>query len=324
MKSKINIWLPIALSAALPGVGFITNRNSEQPYYEGDFTPIWIITSLFLYTLWHVLWQLWDFKKKYTNKRYQTQLVVLLLILIGIIYIQEKIGPAFDQERVLTLRILLASVIHTTIQFALKNQARISQLKLQTEQLQTENYKAQLNTIRAQIDPHFLFNSLNTLRAMVRQAHPKSEQFVISLSDFYRNSLQQNSQANIKLSEEIDLLESYLFVMQSRNEKSIIINMNIDEKYHHAKIPSMALQQVVENCFKHNVMTTKNPLHIDISTESNGYIEVSNNLRPTIEKPISSGYGLDLLRKRYELMGISNGVVLMPSESHFIVKLKLI
>ncbi|MEM8585877.1 MAG: histidine kinase [Bacteroidota bacterium] len=323
MKSRIQIWLPIALSIALPGVGFIANRDGQELSIDYIFST-WIFISLFLYVLWHLTWLLWDIREKYKETRYLAILAGLFIILLIIAFSVEATSQLTNTKPALFFRTIPAIIIFTTIQFALKKQARISQLKLETEQLKSENYKAQLNTIRAKIDPHFLFNSLNTLRAMVRQEHRNSEQFVISLSDFYRQSLHQNSEATTHLSRELELLNAYLFVMKSRNEKAIHVNMNIDGNLHKAEIPSMALQQVVENCFKHNVMATKQPLTIDIRSIAGNYIEVRNNLRPQILESNTSGYGLNLLKKRYELMNVADGVVISPSESHFIVRLKLI
>ncbi|WP_449399567.1 sensor histidine kinase [Chryseobacterium wanjuense] len=189
--------------------------------------------------------------------------------------------------------------------------------------MQTENYKVQLEALRTKADPHFLFNSLNTLRTMVRHRDPKSEQFILSLSDFYRQTLRYNESTLIKLIDEVKVLESYLFLMKNRNEEAIQISIHIAEELYEYQIPTLALQTVVENCFKHNMMTSKMPLNIDIQSVAN-YIEIKNNVQPRITNSSSSGYGLENLKKRYELLNIENGMDIESTDDYFLVKLKLI
>lgn len=222
------------------------------------------------------------------------------------------------------LRISLPAILFLSIQFALDAQENIAKLRLEKEQLQTENYRAQLKALRSQIDPHFLFNSLNTLRSLVRQQHTNAEPFVMSLADFYRQTLKHNQDTTLPLSKELVVLQSYLFLMKSRNEDAMEVDINIDPEVHTLQIPTLALQLVLENCFKHNSMTTKKPLQIDISNTEDHYIQVRNNLQPKIGDHEPSGFGLDLLRKRYELLNISNGVIVQETADQFLVQVKLI
>ncbi|MEM6318772.1 MAG: histidine kinase [Bacteroidota bacterium] len=221
-------------------------------------------------------------------------------------------------------RPLLGVALLLVIQYALKAQTNIANLRVEKEQIQTENYKAQLKVLQAKVDPHFLFNSLNTLRSMVRQGHQNSEKFILSLSDFYRQTLQYNENSTIQLSKELTVLKSYLFVMKSRNEAAVKVDINIDKSLHALFIPTLALQIVVENCFKHNSMTAKMPLRIEISNTADGYIEVKNNLQPKFGAVDSTGYGLDSLKKRYAFMGIAEGVLVEASARQFGVKLFLL
>ncbi len=282
-----------------------------------------MIASVLLYLLWYVLWFLWNLKTG-NNKLW---FVVLLFGFLGFFYgILFLYAPENIEEvrRPLMIRILLAGIVFSAVQYALKAQTHISQLRIDKEQLQTEKYKVQLKALQAQIDPHFLFNSLNTLRSMVRQKHVHSEQFVLSLSDFYRQTLKHNESTTLALSEELAVLESYLFLMKSRNEKAVSIKLTIDESLEGYHLPTLALQVVVENCFKHNSMTAKMPLQIEITDTDDSYIEISNNLQPKIANSEESGFGLESLRKRYELMDVEEGLIIQETPNRFIVKLKLI
>lgn len=278
----------------------------------------WLHSSLILFTLWYFFWRLWDFKEG-NNKWYALVLFGTFLALValyfkffGIASIEAKVG------------LFPPTILFLIIQYTLKSQQRLSRLHLEKEQLQTENYKAQLKTLRTQVDPHFLFNSLNTLRSMVRQQHSGSEQFILSLSDFYRQTLQHNEQTTILLSKELAVLQSYLFLMKSRNEKAVQVEFKIDESLLKYQIPTMVLQTVVENCFKHNSMTSKKPLQITISSTEDRYICVCNNIQAKLKDEESSGLGLELIRKRYELMNVEQGFIFRQTPEEFCVKLKLI
>lgn len=288
------------------------------PLTDDSVFGAWFLSSMVLYCLWYFLWLLWDINQK--NKKWYA--LVLFGIVLILMVLNIKLFDVNNDDGI--IRILAPIVLFTTIQYALKSQKNVSLLLLEKEQLQTENYKAQLKTLRAQVDPHFLFNSLNTLRSMIRQQHSGSEQFVLSLSDFYRQTLRHNENTIIPLSEELKVLQSYLYLMKSRNEKAVQIKLNIDESLLKHQIPTMALQMVIENCFKHNSMTSKNPLLIDITSTEDFYIRICNNIQAKIGDDNLTGMGLELLRKRYELMNIKQGLIFKHTTEQFCVQLKLI
>ncbi|NJO02230.1 MAG: histidine kinase [Bacteroidia bacterium] len=225
MKSKINTLLPIALAATLPGLSLFANPELEaiDTFY---FLGSWLRISVLLYFLWFLLAQIWKLKPVYRPLAYG---LIIGLIELSVLFL---FADLIFVERIWfsVFRVILASVLFLAIQFALRAQQNIAQLMLDKEQIQTENYRVQLNALRTQIDPHFLFNSLNTLRSMVRQGHHNSENFVMSLADFYRKTLKHNEHPTLPLAEELLVLESYVFLMKSRNEKAVIVNIAIDEQ----------------------------------------------------------------------------------------------
>lgn len=231
-------------------------------------------------------------------------------------------GVEMTYER--SLRISFTGLLIFTVQYIFKVQKENALLQLEKQELLSENYKSQLQVLRNQIDPHFLFNSLNTLKAMVRQQHPSSEKFITNLSDFYRQSLKHNSNSTIILGEEVGMLRSYLFLMTQRNEKAVQIKWKVDEESASLMVPTLSLQTVIENCFKHNSATTNKPLKIEVKNEGADYISVRNNLRPKIEMPDSGGSGLESLKRRYTLLGYPDAVKIEKSPDSFTVKLKLI
>ncbi|MEL6194986.1 MAG: histidine kinase [Bacteroidota bacterium] len=328
LRVKINVILPIALAVIIPGLVVYVNSAALNLPNKLRYISMWGFGSLVMYTLWQVLWHLWEIRTAKGRKALVISFLMLCLVLTVKTIVEKTIVDttqyAIESTTVSLLRLTLACVLVLAVQFALRAQQNISKLKLEKEQIQTENYRVQLQALRSQIDPHFLFNSLNTLRSMVRQQHTNSEQFVMSLSQFYRQTLKHNENTTLPLSEELAVLESYLFLMKSRNEEAVSIHIDIDKESQTHHIPTLALQVVVENCFKHNSMTSKNPLKIEISNMSKDYIQVKNNIQPKFGDNEPSGFGLDSLKKRYELMDVQRGVEVEETEDVFSVRLKLI
>ncbi len=310
------------LALVLPGLSLYTNPERELPNLLSFFVS-WLVASLSLYIIWQILWQLWELKSKGRRIGLILGLVVFIAV-VSVILNRMVLHSIRDFDWILVARIVTATALILVIQYALKAQQNVSRLLLEKEQIQTENYRTQLKALRAQIDPHFLFNSLNTLRSMVHQQHTNAEKFVISLSDFYRQTLKHNENTTLPLSKELDMLHSYLFLMKSRNVDAVSVDLYIDDSLNQFHLPSMALQIVVENCFKHNSMTSKNPLKIEIRHSDDNYILVSNNIQPRIGGESGLGLGLDLLRKRYDLMNEEKGVIVEKTPDHFTVKLKLV
>jgi two-component system LytT family sensor kinase len=320
LRSKVNTILPIALAIFLPGIGFLTNPDLNFPI---GLYLVWFITSILLYLLWHILWYAWDLKTGNGKRMFIITLSAFVAILAAVIFLVSR-KNSDDFMLYNSIRLILPIIIFLPIQFALKTQQQNSQLQIENEQMQTENYRAQLKALRAKIDPHFLFNSLNTLRSMVRQHHINAEKFIMSLSDFYRQTLKHNENTTLQVSEELEVLQSYLFLMKSRNEEAVSFSLDIDDSLLQFHVPTLALQTVVENCFKHNSMTSKRPLHIEINNTDDFYITVKNNIQPKIGDNDASGYGLELLKKRYELMNIQKGVIIKETPDYFSVQLKLL
>ncbi|GAB3800649.1 hypothetical protein GCM10028819_26360 [Spirosoma humi] len=322
MKLNINRLLPLALAAILPGLNFFSNADALA---DGklDFYSRWCSASVVLFLLWYLL--------HYTTNqscRYRwglTMAIILLYIVLVYSLFSFFVFSHPDSIRWnLLVKFFFASLLFLIIQYALRASSSIARLELEKEQMQSENYRVQLQQLRSKVDPHFLFNSLNTLRMMARKQHPSTEQFIISLSDFYRQTLKYNEASTVPLREELSVLKSYLFLIQTRNEGNLDISFQIDEPLLNYLIPTLSLQIVVENCFKHNAMTSANPLHISLSTTDDFYVVISNPKRPKLSPSEKSGYGLDNIRQRYTLLNVTNGLLIHETDTQFAVKLKLI
>ena len=318
MKRYINIVLPIALASLLPLIRYYAS-SSLSLNSNKSFFSVWLGSFIFIILIWYAIQHIYNSN---SNKRIFTIIGFILLTVLAVHVADVQFGIQFKLHQY--IRLLFTSALIFVIQFAIKTQQNNAQLLLEKEQLQSENLKSQIKVLRQKIEPHFLFNSLNTLRSMVRKQHQNSEQFIINLSDFYRLNLNHGEQNVNSLAEEIKILESYLFLMKCRNDKAIDIKFNIGTAYTNFNLPTMALQLVAENCFKHNSMTAKKPIIIEVFTQENEFICVKNNLQPKFNQEITSGKGLKLLEKRYILLGIKKGVEIEKTDSFFLTKLKLL
>ena len=323
MKLRIYTILPVVLAIALPGIGFFLAENNAI-----ENTPLvirWSYTSIILLLLWQLLNTSWRFNPVIKQVGFLSTVIPLFFLIVSLITIAIGFKDDLGFESRELFKIVFLVIIFLIIQYARESQQKIKVLELEKEQLAKESYKSKLQSLRNQMDPHFLFNSFNTLRSMIRQNNVSSEDFVLSLGDYYRSTLNLNERNTQALSEELSFLESYLRLMKYRNEKAVIFDMDeIDSKYNLYQLPTLALQNVVENIFKHNALSAKKPIQITIKTNTEGFLEVRNNLQEKLIKPDNSGKGLQLLMERYRLLGIENGVIVSKTATNFAVNLKLV
>lgn len=323
MKLNTEKILPIALCVVFPVLNAITSRSILDIKEINILLLLrWAAVSVMLYLLWLLL----EFVSKKAEQYRFLKSIIAAAVLVIVMYNILLLTPIFKTQNMkwmFVFKYFIAIVPFLIIQYAFRANKKVAQLELEKQQILTENYKVQLEALRTKADPHFLFNSLNTLRTMVRHQDPKAEQFILSLSDFYRQTLKYNETTLIKLIDEVKVLESYMFLMKNRNEDAVQININIEEAMYEHQIPTLALQTVVENCFKHNMMTSKMPLRIEIRNTADFCIEVKNNIQRKMAI-VSSGYGLENLKKRYELLGVNNGVEIKHNDIEFVILLKLL
>ena len=172
----------------------------------------------------------------------------------------------------------------------------------ETQELREANSRAQFEILKQQINPHFLFNALSTLKSLIRIQDPNAEKFVMNLSDVYRKLLQQRGQEFFHLEDEIEIVESYLFMQKMRFEENLKVETTINPLYKNAFLPPFALQLLIENVIKHNIISRSKPLTIRIFTTDQRRIVVENNYQPktnNIEE--STGWGLSALVERFNM-----------------------
>lgn len=211
------------------------------------------------------------------------------------------------------------------VSLVLVNQSFRHTLKLyrETAVLQESTTKAQYVALQNQLNPHFLFNSLNVLISEIEYNPQNAVEFTRNLSDVYRYILQCQDQRLARLGDELEFLDSYIFLHQIRLGNCIILNSNIDKALLDRKVPPLTLQLLAENAIKHNYISISKPMTILLSYVDDGdMLAMSNELRPKKDEP-KSGKGLQNLSSRYQLI-CQKGILVEKSSSHFTVKAPLL
>lgn len=190
------------------------------------------------------------------------------------------------------------------------------------ERFKKENAEFQFESLRNQVNPHFLFNSLNTLSSLIFQDQQKAGSFVRELSDVYRYILENRDREMVTLKKELEILKSYIYLVLLRFEQNLSITIDLPEKLDSMLIPPLTLQMLVENATKHNIVSKKKPLHVKIYSEDE-YIVVSNNLQLKENRPYSSKLGLENIKSRYNYLS-DKAVEISDGPEEFKVKIPLI
>ncbi|MDR1763151.1 MAG: histidine kinase [Dysgonamonadaceae bacterium] len=171
---------------------------------------------------------------------------------------------------------------------------------LENEILKAENMKTRFMALKNQVDPHFLFNSLNTLGSLINTDTAKANQYLQQLSFVFRYTL-QNKEV-LTLEEEMKYTMAYSHLMQIRYGDNLKFVDEVDRKYYPYSIISISLQTLVENAIKHNVVSSRQPMTIVFTTTENATIKVSNPIQPKKEPEIGESIGLANLAERYRLL----------------------
>ncbi len=191
------------------------------------------------------------------------------------------------------------------------------------QQLKNQQIRTQYEVLQNQMSPHFLFNSLNTLTTIIPENPDAAVSFTEKLSEVYRYILQNKDRELVSLKEEIEFVESYLFLLRMRYPDNLSVDFKIDEKYYDLTIPPLTLQMLAENAIKHNVVSKAKPLHIDIYIENGKSVIVKNNLQRKDSLDKSTKTGLDNIRKRYSILG-QKEIDVITSATNFMVAVPLI
>ena len=171
------------------------------------------------------------------------------------------------------------------------------------QQLQQEKIQFQFQVLRTQVNPHFLFNSFNTLISYIEEEPGQAVDYVEQLSNFFRNIVKYRDLDVITLGEELAVLSTYFYLQQKRYGDNLILSISVTEEQKQLIfIPPLTLQLLIENAIKHNAVSAETPLKIEVFIENNKYLIIKNNINPKITREPGSGMGLQNIVSRYNLL----------------------
>ncbi|GAB2875026.1 sensor histidine kinase [Hymenobacter ruber] len=195
------------------------------------------------------------------------------------------------------------------------------------EELGRAQNQAQLEALQSQLDPHFLFNNLNTLSALIEPGNAPAQDFVEQLADVYRYVLLAQGRATVPLAEELAFVDTYLALHKARFRDNLRVEMSIAPAAHSRHVAPLSVQLLVENALKHNVASREHPLHLRVvvTAEAPAILVVENTLRlRQAGFAPGTGTGLANVRRRYALLGAAQAVETSAIDSKFLVKLPLL
>jgi hypothetical protein len=181
----------------------------------------------------------------------------------------------------------------------------------------------EFETLKGQVNPHFLFNCFNTLSSLIGEDPARAEIFLNELSKVYRYLLRNNESGMSTLQNELKFIQSYFQLLKTRHGDAVQFQVEVDKRYESYLLPSLTLQMLVENAVKHNVLSRNKPLVIDIFTMAGNKLAVNNNLQRRTVKGPSNRIGLDNIRAKYDLLD-QPGFQVLEDARNFTVILPLI
>ncbi len=313
-------------------VEVLTEAEKEQYSFVVRIGSVGIITELVMlvfFTLYNYSWKNYFIPKKNMFLIILSNLVLLIIFLYVNLAISKYITKTHPNI-VFTLEYVKDYFINHSLVLTIAFVAPYMLLRLEKArivevnliQLKEEKGKAELAALREQISPHFFFNTLSTLSTIVRNEDRETGlDFIQDISTTYRYTLTAVKEDLVLLQDELDFINSYVYLLQKRFGKKLQFEMNIPKKYMHTKIPPMSLQLLIENAIQHNIITQASPLKISIFIIDNK-VCISNNIQKK-ERVESFGIGLKNLKNRYRLLTESD-INIERDSLKFTVKLPII
>lgn len=331
----------ITLFSFLVPIVFFGWRIGRPPYLRWDsyYPCMVIVTGIWLGCRTIMIWA----RTRYplfsqTKKRLWVQMgVILLFVLVvnnflGSLLFKQceerlrrealvqltKGDIAIESNAATILSTLLVIAIYESIYFVTELRQSIEEKEL----LKRESLQAQLSALKTQVNPHFLFNNLNTLSAVIPDNPGAAIDFVQQLSKVYRHILEVRDEQSILLKEELEVLEAYAFLLKTRFGDNLNISIRVADELLQQRVVPLSLQILMENAIKHNIVSSAKPLQIEVYAGGQHLI-VRNTLQKKKQQIESTGIGLDNIRNRYRLLGDRKVEVEEGPES-FTVRIPLI
>lgn len=326
----------IPLLAFIIPIVFFNCRFSRPPFLTWDkyFTTLFITSVIWVGNRFIMVYS----RRKYplfdnVRERIVFQSVVMLLftiaanVVMGAIFEKtfqdERAGLTFADKMIHSnSAAIFCTIMIIAIYESIFFNHQLRHSIQEAENLKRESLAAQLNALRTQVNPHFLFNNLNTLLSLIPENPKHAADFVQQLSKVYRHILEVKDEKSILLRKEMEVLEAYYFLLKTRFGENLTVNIDIPCEKLDKQVVPLSLQLLMENAIKHNIVSESRPLLVNIFTE-NGSLVFDNNLQMKNQVSESTGIGLDNIRNRYKLLG-NKQVKVTETATNFTVSIPLI
>jgi two-component system, LytTR family, sensor kinase len=333
----ISLAIALVISVVLSAITFLFEREFNL---DSVFVREFLYGTMMAFMLTLINSTYFDFLTSKVswnpNKEYQRILAGFLgsipLSIAGIwlvrfiieIIIEKKSMDAFWENQIFSnyLGSLIVTFVVLLIYYLITLYKKLQENKFKEQKIIAGNASAQFETLKNQIDPHFLFNSLNVLSSLIEENPENAQRFTTSLSKIYRYVLEQKDKELVPLQEELDFAKTYMKLLTIRFENSLTYSLPETLIDPEAKVVPLSLQLLFENTIKHNIVSDMQPLHISISVEGD-YLVISNNLQKKDVLKSGEGVGLKNIVSRYAIL-TSKQVNIESDTSSFKVKIPIL
>ena len=311
-------------------------------------TGVSVIGALVLYVI------LGRIKKKFSRKRltgipFLSQLALCIVIITGfyitgsILYKAVFLNGLPWQEMLETWPDILpkgfvisivTGIVYPVIDYSLDAYGGLQKMQVEAKKIRTEQLNLRFESLRNQISPHFLFNSLNTISSLIYRDTVVAETFIRHLANLYRSVMLHYDSPTIPLGEELDLVRDYGFLMQTRFENAFTMDIDVPDHATVMQLPPLSVQMLVENAVKHNRLRIDHPLHVSLYIENNslvvrnnyigepGHVKIGNDLYKKPGQRYQGGVGLKNIKNRYKFL--TRKQISIRKDDHFTVSLPLL
>ena len=337
--------IPFEIKGAHPRLDSVVKRNGEKfdfdTIYDRPSRTVEFVWQIIYYALLSfILISIFVMGRRVEESMFvrYTRIVILAVLVTGVaIYFAPVVafkdgvmrivfffdGPRHDNLYLVVLtKSLFMLVVSALYSYIYSLMLQREKIVVENERLKTENLSTRYNMLVGQINPHFFFNSLNSLSMLVReQDNDRALEYIEQLSYTFRYIIQNGQSGVTTLREEMAFAEAYAYLFKIRYEDKLFFDIDIDERYMEWTLPALSLQPLIGNAVKHNTITSKNPLHVIIRVVD-GVLEVENVKSQKLDIEPSTGIGLQNLSSRWQIVA-GRDIEVVDEPERFLVRLPL-
>lgn len=310
-------------------INYLSGKNTAENYADGAFS---ILITLILYFLFRIMFGFLNENfpwKESIKKRLIIEVPLILFISIGAMILftlfWNQLHNKETSNAILFMNCTVAFLVSVIVNLFTEG-STIFKLYRETavsaEILKRKTLESHFETLKSQVAPHFLFNSLNTLIALIDENPKTAKDFVQHLANYYRYSMQVNARETVDLETELNLVRNYIFLLTSRFGDNLKVEFPQESANFSKHVVPLAIQLLIENSVKHNIISSSKPLKVSIILEDK-YLIVRNNLQKKDASEISNRLGLDNIRNRYAIV-CNLPIEVVETDAYFQVKLPLL